>query len=56
MVLADKMGKWDLPMLLEALPSEKSPAFHQVVVRDLVKTNQLSESAMGKSSLPAQDE
>ena len=55
-VLADKMGKWDLPMLLEELPSEKSPDFHQVVVRDLVKTNQLSESAMGKSPLPAQDD
>ena len=55
-VLADKMGKWDLPMLLEELSSEKSPDFHQVVVQDLVKINQLSESAMGKGTLPDQND
>ena len=55
-VLTDKMGKWDLPMLLEELPGEKSSDFHQVVAWDLVKTNQLSEITMGKGTLPAQGE
>ena len=54
-VLADKQSKWDLACLLEELPSERSPDFHQVVVKDLVKTSQLVDSAMGKSTMPDND-
>ena len=54
-VLADKLGKWDLACLLEELPSERSPDFHQVVAKDLVKTSQLVDSAMGKSTMPDND-
>ena len=51
-VLADNQGKWDLACLVEELPSERSPNFHHSIVRSLVKTSQLSDSAMGKAALP----
>ena len=54
-VLADNQGKWDLACLVEELPSERSPNFHSTIVRSLVKTAQLSDSAMGKATLPYTD-
>ncbi len=48
-------GKWDLACLLEELPSQRSPDFHQVVVKHLAKTSQLVDSAIGKSTMPDTD-
>ena len=41
--------------LLEELPSERSPHFHEVITRDLVKLNQLVDQANGKTNVPDTD-
>ena len=53
--LADTMGNWNMACLLEELPSERSPHFHEVITRDLVKLNQLVDQANGKTNIPDTD-
>ena len=53
--LADTMGNWNMACLLEELPSERSPHFHEVIARDLVKLNQLVDQANGKTNMPDTD-
>ena len=50
--LADTMGNWNMACLLEGLPSESSPHFHEVITRDLVKMSQLVDQASGKIDMP----
>ena len=38
--------------LMEELPSERSPHFHEVITRDLVKMSQLVDQASGKINMP----
>ena len=47
-IWADRKGNWDQACLLEELPSARSPNLHQVIVKDLVKLNQLVDQADGK--------
>ena len=53
--LADTMGNWNMACLLEELPSERSPHFHEVIPRDLVKLNQLVDQANGKTNMADTD-
>ena len=57
-VLADKQGHWNLACLLEEVPTEKSPDMHEVIVKDLVKLNQLIDQAEQgtEAKLPDDDE
>ena len=50
--LADTMGNWNMACLMEELPSERSPHFHEVITRDLVKMSQLVDQASGKINMP----
>ena len=40
---------------LEELPSERSPHFHEVIARDLVKLNQPVDQANGKTNMADTD-
>ena len=41
--------------LLEELPSERSPHFHEIITKDLVKMSQLVDQASGKANMPDTD-
>ena len=53
--LADTMGNWNMACLMEELPSERSPHFHEVITRDLVKMSQLVDQASGTTNMPDTD-
>ena len=53
--LAETMGNRNMARVLEDLPSERSPHFHEVITRDLVKLNQLVDQANGKTNMPDTD-
>ena len=45
--MADQQGNWNLAHHLEEIPTDRTATVHEVIIRDVLKAHQLTESTVG---------